>query len=176
MQNLKKLAVSLIFTGLLCGNATSRADVADSLKTTLSAVSAAELPIKAAGLVADAAPADQEKVAISVVKAAIAINPASAPAVIGAIAKVAPGTAAAITAVAVALQPKQKDAIVKAATSAAPTYITQIVQAVNNQDNTSGLLAAKVRPPFVPGSERGQIQRNQTVVVQPGEGRVYSKP
>ena len=98
MQNLKKLGVALVFTGLLCGNAVSGAEATDPLKSVLSAVSSAELPIKAARLVADAAPADQEKVAISVVKAALAINPASAPAVIGAIAKVAPATAAAITA------------------------------------------------------------------------------
>src|SRR5258706_15940658 len=104
MQNLKKLAFSLIFTGLLCGNAASGADATDSLKTVLSAVSSAELPIKAAGLVAAASSADQEKVAISVVKAAIALNPASAAAGVGAIAKVAPSTGPGITGGAGALQ------------------------------------------------------------------------
>lgn len=173
---MKKFGLGIIVTGLLCVSINSRADVADTIKATLNDVSVIDLPVKAARLVTEAAPADQEKVAIAVVKAAIAAYPTAAAAVVGAISRAAPSTAPAITALAVALQPKMRDAIVKAATSAAPTYITQIAQAVNAQDNV-GILAAKTRPPFVPGGGTpGEVNRSQTVVVQPGQGRVYSKP
>src|SRR5439155_26162829 len=64
---------------------------ADSpFKERLSRVAAAELPVKAAGLIKDAKARDREAVTAEVVKAAVALNPAAAPAIVSAIARAVP--------------------------------------------------------------------------------------
>ena len=96
----------------------------------LIAAPAAELPAKAADLVAQAKSRDRQATTINVVKAAVGINPAAAPAIVGAIARTSPDMAAVAAGTAAAEQPKQAGAIAKAAAAAAPSKAGKIVVAV----------------------------------------------
>lgn len=97
---------------------------------TLAAAPAAELPAKAADLVAQAKARDRQATTINVVKSAVGLNPAAAPAIVGAIARAVPDMAPVAAGAAAAEQPRQARAIAKAAAAAAPSKAGKIVVAV----------------------------------------------
>ena len=121
--------IATIGLSLVCLGAFSSLDAA-SLKKTLSSVPAAELPAKAAQLIADTKTRDQKPTTINVVKTALGINPAAAPAIVGAIARAVGPMASVAAGTAAEEQPKQACAIAKAAAAAAPSEAGQIVLAV----------------------------------------------
>lgn len=113
-----------------CNSFGKDAPKANPFSKTLTAVPAAELPVKAADLVSQAKPAERQATTINVVKAAVGINPAAAPAIVGAIARAVPEMAAVAASTAAVEQPKQAAAIAKAAAAAAPVQAGAIAQAV----------------------------------------------
>jgi len=96
----------------------------------LSAATAAELPAKAAGLVAQADPKNLKQTTMDVVKAAVGLNPAAAPAIVGSIAQSSPAMVVIAAATAVSLVPDQAATIARAAAVAVPTKAGQIVEAI----------------------------------------------
>jgi len=96
----------------------------------LSTVTSAELPAKAADLVAQASTKNLKQTTIDVVKAAVGLNPAAAPAIVGSIAQTSPTMAATASATAVALVPNQVLVIARAAAAASPAQAGQIVEAI----------------------------------------------
>lgn len=97
---------------------------------TLSTVSPAELPAKAAALVSQADLKIRLETTTEVVKAAVGLNPAAAAAIVGTIAQSTPEMASAAAATAVALVPNQAVGIAHAAAAAAPAEAGKIVEAV----------------------------------------------
>lgn len=93
-------------------------------------VAAAELPAQAAGAISKVDSKQREATTTAVVKAAVGLNPASAPAIVGAIARLHPEVAALAAKVATQLQPKQAAAIARAAAAAAPEQAGKIVELV----------------------------------------------
>ena len=129
MKRITSILVSLAF--LVAGNSFAKdAPKANPFNKILTAVPAAELPAKAAELVAQAKPRDRQATTVSVVKAALGLNPAAAPAIVGAIARAVPEMASVAAGTAAAEQPKQASAIAKAAAAAAPLQAGAIVEAV----------------------------------------------
>ena len=120
----------------------------------LTAAPAAELPAKAADLVAQAKSRDRQTTTINVVKSAVGMNPAAAPAIVGAIARAVPDMAATAAGAAAAEQPKQAAAIAKAAAAAAPSKAGKIVvavcRAVPNQYRNIAVAVSEA----VPGSSK----------------------
>jgi len=90
----------------------------------------AELPGKAAELVAAANPKNQIQVTRDVVRSAIGLNPAAASAIVGSVAVGTPAMAAVAAATAAGLLPKQAAALAQAAAAAAPKQAGEIVEAV----------------------------------------------
>jgi hypothetical protein len=129
---MKPIAVALLSVALLAAGSSFGKDTpqANSFNEVLAAVPAAELPAKAADLVAQAKARERQATTVSVVKSAVAMNPASAPAIVGAIARAVPDMASVAAGVAAATQPKQAAAIAKAAAAAAPSKVAKIVAAV----------------------------------------------
>ncbi len=101
-----------------------------ALKETLSKVPAAEMPARAADIVAQAEASSRDAIAVDVVKASLKKNPTMATAVVGAICRTSPETAPTVAATAAGLHPKQVKLIVQAATAAAPAKAGEIVRAV----------------------------------------------
>lgn len=97
---------------------------------TLSSTVSAELPAKAADLVSKADAKNRQQATISVVKAAVGLNPAAAAALVGTISQASPDMASVAAATAVALVPGQVEAIARAAAAAAPKQSGDIVQAI----------------------------------------------
>ena len=106
------------------------APVANPFFGSLSTVSAAELPAKSAELVSKSDAKSRIETTVSVVKAALGLNPAAAAEIVGAIAKSTPEMASVAAATAAALVPNQVKAIARAAAAAAPSYAGKIVEAV----------------------------------------------
>src|SRR5437588_5017535 len=105
MKNIVLLALGLCCLGAL--NSLAKDDAAaNPFKATLASVPAAELPTKAAELVAAAKRHNRETTTISIVKASVELNPAAAPAVVGAIARAVPDVASIAASIAAAAQPK----------------------------------------------------------------------
>ena len=128
LKRVFSLATVALFT---TSAAIAEVDVRSStIKTTLTAIPAPEIPDKAASLVAQSKAAEQEATAVSVVQAAIELAPAATPEIVGAIARKAPATAPAVAAAAVAQQPKMAAAIARAAAVSAPGYAGKIVAAM----------------------------------------------
>ena len=101
-----------------------------ALKETLSKVPAAEVPAKAADIVAQAEVSSRDAIAVDVVKASLKKNPTMATAVVGAICRTSPETAPTVAATAAGIQPKQAKLIAQAAAAAAPAEAGEIVKAV----------------------------------------------
>ena len=101
-----------------------------ALKETLSKVPAAEVPAKAADIVAQAEAGSRDAIAADVVKASLKKNPTMATAVVGAICRTSPETAPTVAATAAGIQPKQAKLIAQAAAAAAPAKAGEIVKAV----------------------------------------------
>jgi hypothetical protein len=104
--------------------------VASPSLSILKSVPLAELPAKAADLVAAANPKTQTQTTIDVVKSAIGLNPAAVTAIVGSIAITTPQMAAVAAATAAGLLPKQVAEIAQAAAAAAPKQAGKIVEAV----------------------------------------------
>ena len=96
----------------------------------LSTITQAELPAKAADLVAQADAKHQQQTTIDVVKAAVGLNPAAAAVIIGSIAQTTPAMAAIAAGTAAGLVPNQAAAIARAAAVAAPQQAGKIVEAI----------------------------------------------
>jgi hypothetical protein len=98
--------------------------------TVLSTTTQAELPARAADLVAQADAKQQPQTTIDVVKAAVGLNPAAAAAIVGSIAQTTPAMAAMAAGTAAGLVPDQAATIARAAAAAAPQQAGKIVEAV----------------------------------------------
>lgn len=178
IANLKLLFGLVLALVLTTVNPVSAKETVD-IKKVLQTVRAPELPAKAADLVLKASQNEQEAVTISVVKAAIALRPASAPAVVGAIARVAPHRASIAASTAIALAPKQAAAINKASLSAAAQKEASLRAEVQKDGPAADVAQAPPRtgPPFVPvNPATPEITPNDTAPVPPGGGRDYSAP
>ena len=128
MKIIGTIAVALCLIGF--NSVAADAPNVDTLKATLAAAPAPELPALAVKLIQEAPVRDREAVTISVVKMAVGINPAAAPMIVGAIARAVPEMAAVAAGTASAAQPKQAEAIAKAAAKSAPSRAGKIVAAV----------------------------------------------
>ena len=96
----------------------------------LHAVPYAELPVRAAELVAQAETNNVEQTTIEVVKAAVGLNPAAARLIVGCIAHSTPAMAATAASTAVWLVPDQASIIARAATAGAPQQAGNIAEAI----------------------------------------------
>ena len=101
-----------------------------SYLSVLTTTASAELPAKAAELVAQADSKNLKQTTMDVVKAAVGLNPAAAPAIVGSIGQTSPAMVATAAATAVALVPSQLSAIARAAAAAAPARAGSIVEAI----------------------------------------------
>ncbi len=145
-------SVVVLSLGVLCAwsFASIAADVPkpNPYQARLQAVPAAELPAKAAQIVKEGK--GHKDTTVSVVKAAVEINPAAAPAVVGGIARAVPDAAADAAAVAAAEQPKLAAAIARAAAGGAPAkagkIVTAVCKAVPNQFRAIAIAVAEVVP------------------------------
>jgi hypothetical protein len=128
MKTIGTIALALCLVGF--NSVAADAPNVDSLRSTLGAAPAPELPALAAKLIQEAPSRDREATTISVVKVAVGINPAAAPLIVGAIARAVPEMAAVAAGTASTAQPKQAAAIAKAAARSAPARAGKIVGAV----------------------------------------------
>jgi hypothetical protein len=106
------------------------ADAPNPFQETLSRVTPAELPAKAADIIKSVKNRERTTTTINVVKAAVTINPAAAPVIVGSIARSLPELAAIAAGAAAGEQPRQASAIARAASAAAPSKAGKIVVAV----------------------------------------------
>jgi hypothetical protein len=149
---MKPIAVALLSVAFLAAGSSFGKDTpqANSFSQVLAAVPAAELPAKAADLIARSRSRERQATTVSVVKSAVAMNPASAPAIVGAIARAVPDMASVAAGAAAAEQPKQAAAIAKAAAAAAPSKTARIVaavcRAVPNEYRNIAVAVAQVVP------------------------------
>ena len=146
------LAVGLVVSLVFCAQADS--PPASPTLSILKSVPLAELPSKAAELVAAAKVKDQAKITADVVKAAIGLNPAAAAAIVGAIAARTPAVAAIAAATAARLLPKQAAALAQIAATAAPKLAGKIVEAVCKAVPRDFLAIAEAVAAVVPGAAR----------------------
>jgi len=122
------IGAGIFFAAGLLANA-AETPVSASLSI-LKSVPSAELPGRAAALVAAADVKSQIQTTVDVVKAAIGLNPAAASAIVGSIASSTPDMAAVAAATAAGLLPKQAEAFAQVAAAAAPKQAGKIVEAV----------------------------------------------
>ena len=130
MKSLKKTIPVVAAIVLLMAVKVSAGENANPFLGSLSTVASAELPSKAGELVAASDAKHLKQTTISVVKAAIGLNPAAAPAIVGSIAQSTPSMAATAASTALGLVPSQAEAIAKAAAAAAPAKAGAIVEAM----------------------------------------------
>ena len=102
----------------------------DNFSAVLAAVPGAEMPKRAAELVFQAEAAKLGPTTVSVVKAAVGLNPAAVLAVVGSVSEVVPSMAATASGTAASLQPHQAVAIARAASASSPKMAGPIVEAV----------------------------------------------
>jgi hypothetical protein len=182
-----KLAALLAATLVLAGVAwlATRKGPERSFDQALAGVPEAELPARAAALVAEAKPQDQPTDAARAVRAAIKAAPASTLRTVGAICRAVPATASAVAAAAAQMQPEQAGAIAKAAAAAAPAYAAEVTQAVlpvtANMPGIApgaagaGLKAPPSAPPHTPGGgSAGELEGRHNVEAPPGGVRSSS--
>jgi hypothetical protein len=131
-MNQFKFALTFGLGILLAAHGTFGADAvpASPSLSILKSVPLAELPGKAAALVAAADSTNQIQTTIDVVKAAIGLNPAAARAIVGTIAVGTPEMAGVAAATAAGLLPKQAAMLAQVAAAAAPKQAGNIVEAV----------------------------------------------
>src|SRR5437870_1187992 len=134
MKLKNEFALAALLAGLTCfatppAQALTEKQVS-AINKTIMAAPAADLPVKAAEMVMQAALKEKEAVAVAVVRAAIAKKPASAVSVVSSVIKAAPFTAPAVAAAAAKLAPDQVEAIAVAAALAAPELADKIVAAI----------------------------------------------
>jgi len=126
--------ISLISgVALVAGLAVSPAALASTsadVTKALAGSTALDLPSKTAALVAQAAPADRQGVAIAAVKSAVKLNPSIASEIVSAVAKENSTLAPIVAVTAAKVQHKQIGLITKAAAAAAPSEAANIVAAM----------------------------------------------
>jgi hypothetical protein len=131
---MKAKMISLISgVALVAGLAVSPAALASTsaeVTQALAGSTALDLPAKTAALVAQAAPADKQGVAIAAVKAAVKLNPSVASEIVSAVAKENSSLAPVVAVTAAKVQHKQIGLITKAAAAAAPSEAANIVAAM----------------------------------------------
>ena len=131
MKTEKNILLLAVGTLLLLGLSSHAANLTPSPSLSLlKSVPQAELPGKAATLVAAADLKSQVQTAVDVIKSGIGLNPAAASAIVGAISARTPEVAAVAAATAASLLPKQAAALAKIAAAAAPKFAGKIVEAV----------------------------------------------
>jgi hypothetical protein len=130
----------------------------------LASVPAAELPAKAAELVALAKAHDQEAVALAAVRFAAASRPGSLTPVVASVTRSLPTSASAVAATAAKLVPSEGANISQAALQAAPGQAAQINRALGKDD--------KAKDPGAPGPV---LDRGNRPTIPPGWLNV-SKP
>jgi len=123
------IGVGILLAAALAANA-AETPVSASLSI-LKSVPSAELPGRAAALVAAADAKSQVQTTVDVVKAAIGLNPAAASAIVASIAASTPDMAAVAAATAASQLPKQAEILAQAAAAAAPKQAGKIVEAVS---------------------------------------------
>ncbi len=146
------LAVGLLISLGFCAQA-SDTPVSSSLSL-LKSVPLAELPGKAAALVAAANTNVQAQTTVDVVKAAVGLNPAAAPAIVGSIAAGTPSVAAIAAATAASVLPQQAALIAQTAAAAAPKMAGKIVEAVCKVVPTAYKAIAEAVAEVVPDAAR----------------------
>jgi hypothetical protein len=185
LQNMKNAfftsCVGAIFFAACLTTSTAYAGKSPQLelfKKELRAVSAAEMPAKAAQLVSQAKPEARATTAENVVSAVFAVRPVALIAAVSAIARANPDVASVAAAKAATLQPKQSAAIALAAADAAPAQAGKINEAVSKAGAPVGALPPPtVGPPFTPAPlTPTEINRGNTTEVPPGGGRNYAPP
>ncbi len=108
----------------------SAATTKEGVRAALKSVPTAEVPARAATLVAQTPATDQPGVTVEAVRFAVKAHPTIAPAIVGSVAKQCPAVAATAAATAAKLQPKQIKLIARAAAVAAPAHAGEIVTAL----------------------------------------------
>jgi Meckel syndrome type 1 protein len=144
-------AVMLALTLVSRGDDTPKAN---PFLAVLSTSTQAELPAKAADLVAQADAKQQQQTTIDVVKAAVGLNPAAAAAIVGCIAQKTPAMAAIAAGTAAGLVPDQAVAIARAAAAAAPKQAGKIVEAICRVLPAAYAEVAEAVAEVVPGAGR----------------------
>jgi hypothetical protein len=118
----------------------------------LTTATPAELPAKAAALVAQADVKNLKQATMDVVRAAVGLNPAAAPAIVGSIGQASPAMAATAAATAVSLVPNQVLVIARAAAAAAPAQAGSVVEAICRVLPTAYQSVANAVAEVVPGA------------------------
>ncbi len=130
-----------------------------------------ERPAKAAALIAEAPIAQQERIAIRVIRTFLSEAHSLAPSLIGSIAKQAPDVIVACTTEAVRLFPEQAYSIVKAAVAGAPDHAIEIALRISienlprAQEVLAGAIAAdpEIAPHLLTALEQPkELQRTET--------------
>jgi hypothetical protein len=146
-KNLKRGGVVLAAViGLSAPSYALTSKQATDLRTTVLGVAVPEMPAKAAELVSQADKADQEAVAVTVVKAVVFKHRAAAPLIVAAVSKAAPDVAPAASAAATELSAEQAPSIARAAAISAPSRASEISSRVS--------LAAPAQAQVIPGAVR----------------------
>ena len=151
---MKKLAfVAALMAAFTTFAAPTGSTVSDTKATAVKAlknVSVAELPAKAAQLVASATSSDREAVAIAVVRTVGARNPFALVSVVASISKTSPELASVVAGTAAAIAPKQAQEIALAAAKAAPSASDKIAAAVATSVPGSAVSVAESLARFQP--------------------------
>lgn len=126
--NLCKYALAIALAGGV-GNAWADQKV-EALRSALSKITAAEMPVKAAEIVSKTKAEDRASVAGEVVKLVVKSHPTMSVATVGLISSKCPENASIVAATAAKLQPKQATLLAKAAAASAPAQAGAIVRAV----------------------------------------------
>ncbi len=132
--DMKNKIVSLI-SGLSLVSGLAVGPVAFASTTTdvnqaLTGLTAVQIPVKAASLLANASASEKQSVAVAAVKAAFKLDPSTTVGVVSSLSAANPESAPAVAVAAVTLQHKQIGMITKAAAAAAPKQAVQIVVAL----------------------------------------------
>lgn len=127
-MNLFKCALAIVLAGSV-GVVRADQKIA-TLRSALSKVPTAEVPVKAAELVSRTKTADRDGIAVEVVKIVFKAHPTITVATVGLVSSKCPETAPTAAATTANLQPKQVKLIAKAAAAAAPSQAGAIVKAV----------------------------------------------
>ena len=179
MKKNNQFALAALLASLTCF-ATSPAQAltekeASAINKTIIEAPAADLPIKAAEMVKQAAKKEKEAVAVAVVRAAIAKKPASAVPVVSSVVKAAPATALAVVAAATKLAPDQMEAIAVAAALAAPELADKIVAAIAEVFPKAEERVAKAVMLAVPQSQ-AKIRQRTSGHPEASSGETYGTP
>lgn len=140
--------------GLVSVSRAGETPTVGSYLAALSTTTQAELPAKAADLVARASAKQQSQTTVDVVKAAVGLNPAAAPAIVGSIAQTTPAMAAIAASTAAGLVPGQATAIARVAAAAAPGQAGKIVEALCRVLPGSYQELAKAVAEMAPGASK----------------------